>query len=169
MFSKHLIHLASVAVLAIASGVAFATLFARLTVPYTPLQPISTEKNTPQKQPTGPLFQSTLRRQQDSLADFQFTDFHRTIVDNNLFRPLGWTPPRPQEPYRLLGTLIARDADTPARAILQGTNARTTHIVTVGETLNTDTLVVDIQPKQVTLEKDGHQRTLHLNTIPLIK
>ena len=30
--------------------------------------------------------------------------YYRTIIDNNLFRPLGYrTPPRPIEPYRLLG------------------------------------------------------------------
>lgn len=28
------------------------------------------------------------------------SEFYRTIIDNNLFRPLGWTPPRPKEPYR---------------------------------------------------------------------
>ena len=30
--------------------------------------------------------------------------YYRTIIDNNLFCPLGWTPPRPVEPYRLIGT-----------------------------------------------------------------
>ncbi|MDE0014549.1 MAG: hypothetical protein OXU51_00060 [Candidatus Poribacteria bacterium] len=39
--------------------------------------------------------------------------YYRTIIDNNLFRPLGWTPPQPIEPYRLLGTKLARDANTP--------------------------------------------------------
>ncbi len=35
-----------------------------------------------------------------------------TYIDNNLFRPLEWTPPRPIEPYRLLGepeTCVRRD------------------------------------------------------------
>ena len=32
--------------------------------------------------------------------------YYRTIIENNLFRPIGWTPPRPKEPYRLLGTLL---------------------------------------------------------------
>lgn len=38
----------------------------------------------------------------DSEADYS------TIIDNPLFRPLGWRPPRPIEPYRLLGTKLAR-------------------------------------------------------------
>ena len=39
--------------------------------------------------------------------------YYRTIIDNNIFRPLGWTPPRPVEPYRLIGTKLAIDANTP--------------------------------------------------------
>ena len=37
---------------------------------------------------------------------FDSETFYRMIINNNLFRPLGWTPPRPIEPYRLLGTLL---------------------------------------------------------------
>lgn len=38
--------------------------------------------------------------------------YYRTIIENNLFRPLGWTPPRPVEPYRLIGAL---DANVPQK------------------------------------------------------
>lgn len=100
---------------------------------------------------------------------FDAEAFKRTIIDNNLFRPLGWRPPRPVEPYRLIGTLIPTDANTPKRAILQRTTARTTDTVSIGDKLDADTCVVDIQPKEVTLEKDGVQRKLHLNTTPLLK
>ena len=88
--------------------------------------------------------------------------FYRTIIENNLFRPLGWRPPRPREPYRLIGTILPRDENTPSRAILQTTAGNKTYIVTIGEHLDTHTEVVDIQPKQVTLATDGKQRTLKL-------
>ena len=32
--------------------------------------------------------------------------YYRTIIDSNLFRPLGWKPPRPKPTYRLIGTVI---------------------------------------------------------------
>ena len=96
-------------------------------------------------------------------------DFYRVIIDNNLFRPLGWTPPRPQELYRLLGTIIPTDAKTPPKAIIQNTVGNQTHIVTIGDTLGKDTHVTDIQSKRVILEKAGQQRTLTLNTTPLLK
>ncbi len=94
---------------------------------------------------------------------FDSESYYRTIIDNNLFRPLGWAPPRPTEPYRLLGTIVSPDADTPPQAILQTTIGNTTRIVTTGEKLDTDTEVVDIQPKQVTLSTKGQQSTLKLN------
>ena len=101
--------------------------------------------------------------------DFQDSDFYRTIIDNNLFRPLGWTPPRPSEPYRLIGTIIPKDGITDAQAILQTTRGNTTYTVTQGDTLDTDTTVINIQAKKVTLEKAGQQRTLKFNPTPWLK
>ena len=106
---------------------------------------------------------------QDPLSDFQGSDFYRTIIDNNLFRPLGWRTPRKKESYRLLGTILPTDEESNAQAILQKTPAGRTYTVTIGEMLDTETTLVDIQPKQVTLETSGAQRKLTLNTTPLLK
>ena len=96
--------------------------------------------------------------------DVLSSPFYRTIIDNNLFRPLGWTPPRPEEPYRLTGTLIPTDGDTSPKAFLLAIATNTTHIVTLGDTLGKDTTVTAIESKQVTLQTSGQQRTLRLNT-----
>lgn len=88
--------------------------------------------------------------------------YHRTIIDNNLFRPLGWTLPRPIEPYRLIGTILASDETTPPQAILQSTTGHQTYFVTLGSNIDANTQVVDIQSKQVTLSTQGRQRTLML-------
>ena len=93
---------------------------------------------------------------------FDTETYYRTIIDNNLFRPLGWRPPRPIEPYRLLGTVLATDADTPPQAIIQKTAGNKTYIVSTGEPLDASTEVVSIESKQVTLSTNGEQRTLHL-------
>ena len=86
--------------------------------------------------------------------------FYQTIIDNNLFRPLGWTPPRPIEPYRLLGTILASDETTPPQAILQFTTGHQTYIVSIGENLDASTEVVSIESKAVTLSSNRQQRTL---------
>ena len=90
--------------------------------------------------------------------------FYRTIIDNNLFRPLGWRPPRPVEPYRLLGTILPRRANTPPKAIIQTTAGNKTYIVSIGETLDASTEVVSIESKSVVLQTNGQKRTLRLNT-----
>lgn len=110
-------------------------------------------------------FQSSTRPNEDvELKHFQNSDFYRTIIDNNLFRPLGWTPPRPQELYRLLGTIIPTDAKIPPKAIIQNTAGNQTHIVTIGDTLDPETHVTNIRTKHVTLKKNGQQRQLTLKS-----
>ena len=96
-------------------------------------------------------------------------DFYRTIIDNNIFRPLGWSSPRPKETYRLIGTLIPCDGKSKAQAILQKNPAGKTYTVTIGDQLDADIIVIDIQTKQVILEKAGQRRTLTLNTTPWLK
>ena len=106
-----------------------------------------------------------------SIAETQQTppDFYRTILDNNLFHPLGWRPTHPREPYRLLGTLIPCDGKSKAQAVLQKNPAGKTYTVTIGDTFDTDTTLIDLQSKQVILEKRGQRRTLTLNTTPWLK
>lgn len=150
----------------LAAGFVVAILFSLYTSP--PTHPENT--TIPFNRQTHPEVR-TPRRNEDleTLEPFQQSDFYRTIIDNNLFRPLGWRPPRPREPYRLIGTLLPTDANIPKQAILQRTPAGSTYTVTVGETLDNDTKVVDISSKQVTLSTAGVQRSLKLNTTPLIK
>ena len=89
--------------------------------------------------------------------------YYQTIIDNNIFRPLGWTPPRPTEPYRLIGTLLPRsEPHTLPRAILQSTTGQKIYVVSIGEKIDASTEVVSIQGKQVVLSTNGQQRTLHL-------
>ena len=104
------------------------------------------------------------RVHQRTSAVFDTEAFYRTIIDNNLFRPLGWTPPRRKEPYRLIGTILPRsETHTPPQAILQSTAGEQTYIVSIGEKIDASTEVISIEGKQVTLSTNGQQRTLHLS------
>ena len=102
------------------------------------------------------------RVQRPPPAVFDSETYYSTIIDNNLFRPLGWTPPRPTEPYRLIGTILPHSANTPPKAIIESTAGDSTYYVTIGELLDTSTEVVEIKPKQVMLKTDGQRRTLKL-------
>ena len=102
----------------------------------------------------------------DDLQQFQASAFYRTIVDNNIFRPLGWTPKAPRAAYRLIGTIIpvdGVDGKTGAQAIIQTIPGNKTHIVGIGDTLAANVTVTHIENKQVTLNKLGKQTTLKLD------
>ena len=96
---------------------------------------------------------------------FDAEAYYSIIIENNLFRPLGWAPRRPIAPYRLLGIVIPTTTTAPPKAIIQKTNGDRTYIVSPGEQLDADTEVTDIQPKAVTLSKKGTVSTLHLPTL----
>lgn len=122
MPTKHIEHIGNPNIAGLA-GLVLAILFSLHTATHPENTTITVKTQTP---PTGSItpprarFQSSTRPNEDiELKHFQNSDFYRTIIDNNLFRPLGWTPPRPREPYRLLGTIIPTDAKTPPKAIIQ--------------------------------------------------
>lgn len=94
------------------------------------------------------------RRVEFTVPEFDVETYYRPIIKNNLFRPLGWVPPRPIEPYRLIGTILPRDANTPLKAIIETTAGHQTYIVTAGDKLDADTEVVAIASKQVTLQRN---------------
>ena len=64
---------------------------------------------------------------------FDSVAYYRPILEYNIFRPLGWTPPRPTEPYRLIGTILPRTTNTPPQAIIETTAGKKTYIVTIGD------------------------------------
>ena len=111
-----------------------------------------------------PVKDTDLQRRDDERSPvFDAKAYYSPIVENNLFRPLGWRPKRPIERYRILGTIIPTNTKRPPKAIIQtNTGNQRTYIVTPGQNLDATTEVIDIQPKQVTLSKDGTRRTLQL-------
>ena len=155
MSTKKLIYLASIVVFTVTSGLAIATLFSVFSPASTPTETF-TAKETPL-----PLQHSTDSRG-TSIFDAQV--YYKTIIDNNLFRPLGWRPPRPQEPYRLIGTILPKDTDAPPRAVIQTTAGKKLHIVATGEKLDADTTLTAIEQQQVALSTGGKHSTLRLST-----
>ncbi|MYB93850.1 hypothetical protein F4167_16925 [Candidatus Poribacteria bacterium] len=89
--------------------------------------------------------------------------FLQTILDNNLFAPLGWQPTEKTPTYRLLGTHVPIVRKIDATAILQETTKTgVIKVVSIGTKLGADTVVFDIQPKQVVLKKGKQRITLTL-------
>ena len=96
--------------------------------------------------------------------------FLRAIIENNLFAPLGWKPKKHTPIYRLIGTHIPIGKEIEATAILQETTQNaTTRVVFIGTKLSEDTVVADIQPKQVILKKGRLRIPLRLATPQFLK
>ena len=87
--------------------------------------------------------------------------FYKTIIDHNLFRPLGWTPPNNEPSYSLIGTKAVDANGAISQATLLEKRSNRYHFVTIGTKLG-DMTVKDIQAKQVTLDKAGE--TIKLKT-----
>ena len=88
--------------------------------------------------------------------------FYQTIIDNNLFRPLGWRPKTLPFPYRLIGTVTYNSNNKKPIAVIQETNGqRESHIVSIGDQLR-DITVIDIQSKKVILDKKDKKIILRI-------
>ena len=92
--------------------------------------------------------------------------FYRTIVENNIFRPLGWTPPKPMPVYRLLGTVISTDG-TNVQAILQEIASERLHFLRVGDSVG-DATVTEILSKEVKLNKAGQGMRLKIGRLQFL-
>ena len=107
------------------------------------------------------------QRQNRATVDFgENAAFYKVIIDNNLFRPLGWTPPNNEPAYSLVGTAVHPDGVI-AQATLLEKRSNRYYFVTIGEKLG-DITVKDIQAKQVVLEKDGEPITLKTETLQFL-
>ncbi len=87
------------------------------------------------------------------------SDYYQIIVDNNIFRPLGWKPPNEEPEYTLIGTSFDPTGDSSEAFVLEN-RSNQFHIVTVGEKIG-DAIVKEIAEKKVSLYKDGELITLN--------
>ncbi len=94
------------------------------------------------------------------------SDFYQVIVDNNLFRPLGWKLPNEEPEYTLIGTAI--DAiGTNSEAYVVGRRSNQFYVVSVGDEIG-DAVVVEIEGKQITLYEHGEMITLNTGSMEFL-
>ncbi len=122
------------------------------------MQAMAKAKEQPQSQRNN----RSWGRQNRGGVDFgENAAFYKTIIDHNLFRPLGWTPPNNEPSYSLIGTKAVDTNGAISQATLLEKRSNRYHFVTIGTKLG-DMTVKDIQAKQVTLDKAGE--TIKLKT-----
>lgn len=95
------------------------------------------------------------------------SDFYQVIIDNNLFRPLGWKPPNKEPEYTLLGTAID-PLGNHSKAYVLERRSEVFHTVRIGDSVG-DMVIEEIEDKKIVLDKDGKSITLRTRDIEFLK
>ena len=93
--------------------------------------------------------------------------FFQVIIDNNIFRPLGWKPPNKEPEYTLNGTVID-DLGTNSQAFVVERRSNQFYIVSVGDKIG-DAVVKHIEEKKITLHKNGELITFNTGSMGFLK
>ncbi len=93
--------------------------------------------------------------------------FYQFIIDNNLFRPLGWRTPKKQPDYTLIGTAVSENIEDSNAFILERSSGRM-HIVKVGDVFG-EALVKVIESKRVILNEGGKEIVLYCGRLQFIR
>ena len=121
-------------------------------------------RQTPQTQPEPKPKTETPRQTESTRApewEEELPQYFQVIIDNNLFRPLGWKSERKSDiPFQLVGTILKDELDH-YQAVLKAVDTQQVHFVNLDEIQNGWRLVM-IAPKQVVLEKGDRRITLGL-------
>ena len=108
-----------------------------------------------QQTPLNPYINKTIPKKNNP-ADSKNTDeFYQPIIEYNIFRRLGWKPPKKPVEYILYGTANTQN-ESYSKAFIYETKSKQLHTVKIGESIGNAT-ITEIRDKQVTMEKDGKE------------
>jgi hypothetical protein len=93
-------------------------------------------------------------------------DFYRVIIENNLFRPLGWRKPNRDPEYALVATWIGTRG-TVAKALVMERKSSQLYYVARGEKVG-DAIVENIAANQVSLKDSNDIVTLKAEAIQFL-
>ena len=79
-------------------------------------------------------------------------DYYQVIVTNNLFRPLGWTPPQSPPAFELIATVMKSDGNH--RALIRDTGTLQVYYSPIGE-LAAGASIEKIESRRVMVNQKG--------------
>jgi hypothetical protein len=107
------------------------------------------------------------QQRSDSSKSDNNSEFYRVIVDNSLFRPLGWRPPNKEPEYTLLGTAFVPNGGL-SKALVEERRSDKFYVAGVGDKIG-DAIIKEIQEDKITLDKNGEMITLRGENSPFLK
>lgn len=106
------------------------------------------------------------KRESKSINILDLPDaYYQVIIDNNLFRPLGWQPETSHPEYILVGTAIATRTTHHTKAFIVERQSEQLHIVRINDRIG-EQLVKRIEAKQVILQGGDQEIILPLEHTP---
>ena len=87
-------------------------------------------------------------------------DYYNVIVNNNIFRPLGWRPPNKEPEYSFIAAVVYEDESKSEGCVLE-TRSNRFFIAGIGDKIG-DAVVTGIKKKEILLDKNGEKITLKL-------
>jgi hypothetical protein len=93
-------------------------------------------------------------------------NFYRVVVENNLFRPLGWRKPKESPQYALIGTKIQPKGEI-TKAFVKENRSNQYYWVSVGEKVG-DATVEKIEKGQINLNIAGKVTTIRADSGPFL-
>ncbi|RKU07549.1 hypothetical protein C6501_17430 [Candidatus Poribacteria bacterium] len=106
------------------------------------------------------------QQRSDSSEPNNSADFYRAIVDNNIFRPLGWRPPNKEPEYAFIGTRTDQKG-TFFEAYFLEQRSNQFHIAKVGDKVG-EVVVKEIEEKKIILDKNGETITLRRGNVSFL-
>ncbi len=106
------------------------------------------------------------QQRSDSSESDNRADFYRAIVDNNIFRPLGWRPPNKEPEYAFIGTRTDQKG-TFFEAYFLEQRSNQFHIAKVGDKVG-EVVVKEIEEKKIILDKNGETITLRRGNVSFL-
>ncbi|MDE0634787.1 MAG: hypothetical protein OXI43_02890 [Candidatus Poribacteria bacterium] len=131
------------------------------------LQPNSAVATPSEKKPVEVRFVKSYPNKDINTSSKTSNEFYQLIVDNNIFRPLGWHPPKKTPQYTLIGTTISSNGSD-AKAFILERRSNQFHTVKVGETIG-NVSIKKILPKKVILQEEGKETVLQCGKLQFLR
>lgn len=93
--------------------------------------------------------------------------FYQVIIDNSLFRPLGWRPPNKEPEYSFIWTTVDINDTKKSEASVLEKRSNRLYTGSVGDEVGS-AIIKEIKEKEIILDKDGETITLKVGNLQFL-
>lgn len=95
------------------------------------------------------------------------SSFYQVIIDNSLFRPLGWKPPNKEPQYSFISTKVDTNGTKKSEAYVLEKRSNRLYNGNIGDEVG-GAIIKEIKEKEIILDKDGETITLRLENLQFL-